>query len=65
MNPDIVTTAILTAAVTALLNWGALKAIVNGTVLRVARMEEKLDTVVEDVAFLKGMHSLDKEGDPS
>ena len=52
-------TAGLTAVMTAGVIWGTLKATVNGLVPRVRSMEEKLDSVAEDVAYLKGRHALD------
>jgi len=55
-----VPTAVLTAVMTGFVNWGTLKATVNGLVPRVQSMEDKLDSVAEDVAFLKGMHALDE-----
>ena len=52
-------TAVLTAAVTALTNLGSFKAILNGTVQRVEKIEVKVDTIGEDVAYLKGRHAGD------
>lgn len=52
-------TAVLTAVMTGFVNWGTLKATVNGLVPRVKAIEEKIDTVAEDVAYLKGRHALD------
>jgi len=54
-----VPTALLTAVLTGFVNWGQLKAIVNGLVPRVENMEKKLDSVAEDVAYLKGRHGVD------
>jgi len=56
-------TAILTAVMTGFTQWGALKSAVNGLGPRIDRIEAKLDEVGEDVAFLKGMHSLDEPHD--
>lgn len=58
-----VPTAVLTAVMTGFVNWGTLKATVNGLVPRVESIEKKIDIVAEDVAFLKGMHSLDEPPD--
>jgi len=58
-----VPTAVLTAVLGGFVNWGTLKATVNGLVPRVKSMEDKLDAVAEDVAFLKGRHSLDEPKD--
>ena len=54
-----VPTAVLTAVMTAGVIWGTLKATVNGLVPQVAGIEKKLDSVAEDVAYLKGRHGLD------
>ena len=55
-------TALVTAAASGFIHWGTLKATVNGLVPKVERMEEKLDTVAEDVAYLRGRHALDDSG---
>ena len=54
-----VPTAVLTAVMTGFVNWGTLKATVNGLVPRVEGIEKKIDVVAEDVAYLKGRHALD------
>ncbi len=56
-----VPTAVLTAVMTGFVNWGTLKATVNGLVPRVESIEKKLDVVGEDVAYLKGRHALDED----
>ncbi len=58
-------TAALTALATTLTNWVSLKAIVNGTVKRVEKIEEKVDVIGEDVAYLKGRHASDLDETPS
>ncbi len=58
-----VPTAVLTAVMTGFVNWGALKAVVNGLVPRVEGIEKKLDIVAEDVAYLKGKHSVEVDED--
>ena len=56
-------TATLTAAATAGVVWGTLKATVNGTVIKVAKIETKVNLMGEDVAYIKG--KLDAEVDVS
>ena len=53
-------TAALTAIVTGFINFGSLRAIVNGTVKRIEKIETKVDVIGEDVAYLKGRHALDE-----
>lgn len=60
-----VPTAVLTAVMTGFVNWGTLKATVNGLVPRVESIEKKIDSVAEDVAYLKGRHALDDSSDSS
>ena len=52
-------TAVGTSIFGGFIQWGSLKATVNGLIPRFNNMEEKLDAVVEDVAYLKGRHALD------
>ena len=55
---EIFSVAAMVSVTTAAVNYGILKTLVNGTVLKVERIEKKVDVIATDLAYLKG--SLDK-----